>query len=93
MILAEVIGTGMLMFFGCMGAVMWDGPQGIVTPINFGLTVMMIIQTFGHISSALLNPAVSICAVVNNIISVKVNSSNYQNNEMTLMSECFRWRS
>lgn len=72
MILAEVIGTGMLMFFGCMGTVHWDGPPGIVAPINFGFTVMMIIQVFGHVSYALLNPAVSICAVVNNLISVKV---------------------
>lgn len=81
MILAEVIGTGMLLFFGCAGSIFWDGPPGISTPINFGLTVMMIIQTFGHISFALLNPAVSICAVVNKIISVKARGrKNYQRN-------------
>lgn len=78
MVLAEVIGTGMLMFFGCAGAVGWPDiprPFGISTPLNFGLTVMMIIQIFGHISYALLNPAVSICAVVNNLISVKVSAN------------------
>jgi aquaporin rerated protein, invertebrate len=80
MVLAEVIGTGMLMFFGCMGTVGWGGvPAGIGAPINFGLTVMIIIQTFGHISLAILNPAVTVCAVVNDMISFKV--SVYERNQ------------
>jgi Major intrinsic protein len=92
MILAEVIGTGMLLFFGCAGAIFWNGPPGISTPINFGLTVMMIIQSFGHISYALLNPAVSICAVVNKIISVKASGKEKNLVKLNLKDSYFRWR-
>lgn len=71
-VLAELIGTAALLFFGCAGAVHWKGDPGMATPFNFGITVMAIIQTFGHISFALLNPAVNLLAVVYNLISVKV---------------------
>ena len=40
--------------------------------INFGLTVMIIIQIFGHISFAIINPAIAIAAVIHKMISVKV---------------------
>lgn len=44
--LAEVIGTGLLVFLGCMGCI--GGLAGIPTHlqicITFGLTVMLIIQ-------------------------------------------------
>lgn len=44
--LAEVIGTGLLVFLGCMGCI--GGLGGIPTHLqiclNFGLTVMIIIQ-------------------------------------------------
>lgn len=74
MVLAEVLGTATLMFFGCAGTIHWDGPPfALRPPLNFGLTVMMIIQIFGHISFAILNPAVTVCAVVNNLFSIKVN--------------------
>lgn len=73
MVLAEVLGTATLMFFGCMANVPMAGlPLGINPPITFGLTVMMIIQMFGHISVAILNPAVAIAAVVYDLISIKV---------------------
>lgn len=73
MVLAEVIGTATLLFLGCAGGVHWNGPPAAVQgPLNFGLTVMMIIQIFGHISYAILNPAVAVCAVINNLISVRV---------------------
>ena len=73
MVLAEILGTASLLFFGCAGTVHWDGPPfSLRPPLNFGLTVMMIIQIFGHVSFAILNPAVTICAVVNNLFSIKV---------------------
>jgi hypothetical protein len=73
MVLAEFLGTATLLFLGCAGTVHWDGPPfALRPPLNFGLTVMMIIQIFGHISFAILNPAVTICAVVNNLFSFKV---------------------
>lgn len=75
MVLAEVLGTGSLLFFGCAGTIHWDGPPtSILPPLNFGLTVMMIIQIFGHVSFALLNPAVNIAAVVYNQITWQVSA-------------------
>lgn len=75
MVLAEVLGTAALVFFGCMSNVPINGSVlAIASPITFGLTVMMIIQMFGHVSYAILNPAVAIIAVVYDMISVKVES-------------------
>lgn len=75
MVLAEVLGTGSLLFFGCAGTIHWNGPPlSIIPPLNFGLTVMMIIQIFGHISFALLNPAVNIAAVVYKQITWQVSA-------------------
>ena len=73
MVLAELIGTGILVFLGCMGCVPMNGiPSAISTVLNFGFTIMMIVQIFGHISFAILNPAVTVAAVVNKLITVKV---------------------
>lgn len=72
-VLAEVLGTATLMFIGCASTIHWDGsPVPLMPPLSFGLTVMLIIQIFGHISFAILNPAVAICAVINNLMSIKV---------------------
>jgi aquaporin rerated protein, invertebrate len=72
-VLGEVLGTATLVFFGCASTVHWNGqPSGIGPMLTFGLTVMMVIQTFGHVSMALLNPAVTVCAVINKMLSVKV---------------------
>jgi aquaporin related protein len=38
----------------------------------FGLTVMMMIQIFGHISYAIINPSIVITAVVNKVIDIKM---------------------
>lgn len=70
---AELIGTALLLFAGCMGCLTW-GPQ--ITPffgaLSFGLVVMMIIQIYGGISGAHLNPAVTIAAVLLRLISIPV---------------------
>ena len=82
MVLAEILGTASLLFFGCAGTLHWDGPPfSLRPPLNFGLTVMTIIQIFGHISFAILNPAVTICAVVNNLFSIKVENKIKSDNE------------
>jgi aquaporin related protein len=74
-VLGEVLGTATLVFFGCASTVYWNGPpSGIGPMLTFGLTVMMVIQTFGHVSMALLNPAVTVCAVINKLLSVKVHT-------------------
>ncbi|KAK2584492.1 hypothetical protein KPH14_006866 [Odynerus spinipes] len=64
--LAEMLGTSMLVFLGCMGCV---GSLGVIPPhlqitLNFGLSVMIVIQCFGHISDAHVNPAITVGAVV-----------------------------
>lgn len=71
---AEVIGTAFLLFGGCMGCFSW-GPElpSIQCGLSFGLTVMTIIQCYGHISGAHLNPAVTLAAVVFRLISIPVN--------------------
>ncbi|XP_046396495.1 aquaporin AQPAe.a-like isoform X2 [Ischnura elegans] len=88
-LVAEFVGTAILIGVGCCGAVM-----GIPGPITgelamnateaeicarpmplpvissmqpafiFGFTVMAIIQMFGHVSQAHVNPSVTVCSVV-----------------------------
>lgn len=52
--LAELIGTSMLMFLGCMGCISWNGQpvSGFQSSLTFGMVVMLIIQTFGCVSGA-----------------------------------------
>lgn len=45
MILAEFIGTFLLVLFGCMGAVELNGaPEGLIKSFNWGMAVLMVIQ-------------------------------------------------
>lgn len=63
--LAELIGTGMLLFMGCGGVLTWAGPAShLQIVLNFGLVIMIIIQIFGPVSGAHLNPAVTLTAWV-----------------------------
>lgn len=71
--MAELLGTAFMMFGGCMGGISRDGEdQGFLGPLSFGLVIMIIIQCFGHISGAHLNPAVTTAAVVVRMITIPV---------------------
>lgn len=62
--LAEFIGTGLLLFFGCAGCVTWNGNTHLQIVLNFGLAVMFVVQIFACISGAHFNPAVTIAAFI-----------------------------
>lgn len=62
--IAEFVGTFFLIFFGC-GAIIVDQNLGGIFGLHgiafaFGLIVMAIVYSIGHISGAHLNPAVTI---------------------------------
>lgn len=62
---AEVVGTAILVFLGCMGCV--TGIAGGSIPhlqisFTFGLAVLVAIQVVGHVSGAHINPIVTIAA-------------------------------
>ncbi|XP_051175447.1 aquaporin AQPAe.a-like isoform X2 [Leptopilina boulardi] len=46
---------------GCAGSI---SPSHLQITLNFGLSVMIVIQIFGHISHAHVNPAISVGALV-----------------------------
>ncbi|XP_076237098.1 aquaporin AQPAe.a-like isoform X2 [Calliopsis andreniformis] len=64
--LAEILGTSMLVFMGCMGCIGSLGvvPSHLQISLAFGLTVMVVIQSLGHISQAHVNPAITVGAVM-----------------------------
>ncbi|KAJ7198905.1 hypothetical protein O6H91_Y499400 [Diphasiastrum complanatum] len=63
-IAAEMIGTFILVFTGCGSAMVDTKSQGSITHFGvstaFGLVVMIIIYSIGHISGAHINPAVTL---------------------------------
>lgn len=66
LILAEIIGTAILVFVGCMGCVGSMGPKPPVMQIclSFGFAVLIAIQCVGHISGAHINPSVTLAALI-----------------------------
>ncbi|XP_066147571.1 aquaporin AQPAn.G-like isoform X2 [Euwallacea fornicatus] len=70
--MSELLGTSLLMFLGCMGcAPQADNPPAVhhMSSLSFGLVILLIIQIFGHVSGAHLNPAVTISTVILKMLS------------------------
>lgn len=63
-VVAEIIGTFFLIFIGCGSVVIDKKTNGSITHLGvsivWGLAVMIIIYSIGHISGAHLNPAVTL---------------------------------
>ncbi|NPC99040.1 MIP/aquaporin family protein [Nocardioides sp. zg-DK7169] len=62
-LVAETIGTFILVFFGCGAAVM-SGGDYVGTALAFGLALLVGVYAFGRISGGHFNPAVSLGAAL-----------------------------
>ncbi|KAL6430847.1 hypothetical protein ACFW04_006986 [Cataglyphis niger] len=65
-VLAELIGTAMLVFLGCSACVgsLGTPPPNIQTSLAFGIAIMIVVQSIGHISGAHINPAITVATVI-----------------------------
>lgn len=81
MFLAELLGTALLIFLGCTGCLSWNGqpPSPLQSSLTFGMVVMLIIQMFGCVSGAHLNPVVTLAAYVYDMISLQVKWNFFSN--------------
>src|SRR3569833_20879 len=59
-LVAEFLGTFVLVFFGVGTALMWDGDP-LITALAFGLSMMVMVYAIGRVSGGHFNPAVSVC--------------------------------
>lgn len=65
-VLAELIGTALLVFLGCTACVgsLGTTPTPLQIGLAFGFAVMIAVQCFGHISGAHVNPAITAATVI-----------------------------
>lgn len=85
-LMAEFLGTFFLVLFGCgaiIATVLFSEtyPPIFVAPV-FGLTIAVMVMTFGHISGAHFNPAVTIGAL-------SINKIEKSDAIMYIIAQCF----
>lgn len=93
---SELVATALLLFLGCSGGLDWDhGTHGFLASLSFGLTVTILVQSFGHISGAHLNPCVTIAAVLMKITAAPVGYNVEINRNQQIKQKknhlSFRW--
>jgi aquaporin Z len=69
--IAELLGTMTLVLIGCGSAVLTEGIGVVGIALAFGFTITAMVYTFGHISGAHFNPAVTIGMISIKRISAK----------------------
>lgn len=74
--IAELLGTMLLVVFGCGTAIITQCSfmnigGYISTALAFGITLMMLLVTFGKVSGGHFNPAVSVAMLLNKELSFK----------------------
>jgi len=62
--IAEAVGTGLLVLFGC-GVAMITGVDLVATALAFGLVLLALVYIIGPISGCHVNPAVSLAMAIN----------------------------
>ena len=60
---AEVLGTFVLVFFGC-GTALMSGGNYVAIALAFGLTVLVMVYALGRVSGGHFNPAISLGAAI-----------------------------
>jgi aquaporin Z len=70
--LAELLGTFVLVFFGCGAAVIAGASLGVLgIAFAFGLAVLVMVYAIGPVSGCHINPAITVAMLVNKKISGK----------------------
>ena len=58
-LVAEALGTFVLVFFGVGTALMWDGDP-LITALAFGISMMVMVYAVGRVSGGHFNPTISV---------------------------------
>lgn len=67
---AEIIGTMVLVTFGC-GVAIFTGCDPVATSLAFGLVIVAMAYSIGNVSGCHVNPAVSLAMLISKKMSVK----------------------
>jgi len=69
--LSEFIGTAILVFFCCITCTKYGNMEisNFQISLNTGLAIMVIVQIFGGISGAYVNPSLTLAALINKLIT------------------------